>query len=61
MASSVWQLMILQSDGQVSSMSISEAQRRGYSLTTTAHRVVLRTQYKQPRAELITVGNHVGR
>ncbi|KAM8725264.1 uncharacterized protein AB9X84_002112 isoform 1-T1 [Acanthopagrus schlegelii] len=55
MASSVWQLMVLQSDGQVSSMSISEAQRQGYSLTTTAHRVVLRSQYKQPHAELIMV------
>ncbi|XP_073348720.1 uncharacterized protein [Pagrus major] len=54
-ASSVWQLMVLQSDGQVSSMSISEAQQQGYSLTTTAHRVVLRSQYKQPHAELIMV------
>lgn len=53
--------MVLQSDGQVSSMSISEAQQQGYSLTTTAHRVVLRSQYKQPRAELIMVGNHGGR
>lgn len=61
MASSVWQLMVLQSDGQVSSMSISEAQRQGYSLTTTAHRVVLRSQYKQPHAELIMVGKHGGR
>ncbi|XP_074472429.1 uncharacterized protein LOC141756521 isoform X1 [Sebastes fasciatus] len=54
-ASSVWQLMLLQSDGQVSSMSISEAQRQGYSLTTTARRVVLRSQYKQPHAELTMV------
>lgn len=53
--------MVLQSDGQVSSMSISEAQQQGYSLTTTAHRVVLRSQYKQPHAELIMVGNHGGR
>ncbi len=53
--------MILQSDGQVSSMSIREAQRWGYSLTTTAQRVVLRSRYKQPHAELTMVGNHVGR
>ncbi|XP_031170876.1 uncharacterized protein LOC116061107 isoform X1 [Sander lucioperca] len=55
MASSVWQLMFLQSDGQVSSMSISEAQRGGYSLTTGAQRVALRSQYKQPHAQLTTV------
>lgn len=60
-ASSVWQLMFLQSDGQVSSMSISEAQNRGYSLTTTAQRVVLRSSYKQSHAQVITVGNHVHR
>ncbi|KAM6992351.1 uncharacterized protein LKV04_008406 [Tautogolabrus adspersus] len=54
-ASSVWQLMILKSDGQVSSMSISEAQRRGFSLTTTAQRIVLRSQYKQPHSELTTM------
>ncbi|GLD72007.1 uncharacterized protein AKAME5_002333100 [Lates japonicus] len=54
-ASSVWQLMFLQSDGQVSSMSISEAQTRGYSLTTTAQRVVLRSSYKQSHAQVITV------
>ncbi|XP_028460758.1 uncharacterized protein LOC114573059 isoform X1 [Perca flavescens] len=54
-ASSVWQLMFLQSDGQVSSMSISEAQQWGYSLMVGAQRVVLRSQYKQPHAELTTV------
>ncbi|XP_033505059.1 uncharacterized protein LOC117271076 [Epinephelus lanceolatus] len=54
-ASSVWQLMFLQRDGQASSMSISEAQGWGYSLTTTARRVVLRSQYKPPHAELIMV------
>uniref|UniRef100_A0A8C4E9V1 ZP domain-containing protein n=1 Tax=Dicentrarchus labrax TaxID=13489 RepID=A0A8C4E9V1_DICLA len=59
-ASSVWQLMILQSDGPVSSMSISEAQRWGYGLSTSAQRVVLRSQYKQPHTELTMVGNHVG-
>ncbi|XP_034722217.1 uncharacterized protein LOC117941262 [Etheostoma cragini] len=55
MASSVWQLMFLQSDGRVSSMSISEAQRGGYSLTVGAQRVALRSRYKQPHAELRTV------
>ncbi|XP_032364390.1 uncharacterized protein LOC116678758 [Etheostoma spectabile] len=54
-ASSVWQLMFLQSDGRVSSMSISEAQRGGYSLVAGAQRVALRSPYKQPHAELSTV------
>ena len=60
-ATSVWQLMILHNDGQVSSMSISEAQRQGYSLTTTARRMVLRSRYKQPHAKLTMVGNHACR
>ncbi|XP_018542326.1 uncharacterized protein LOC108890048 isoform X2 [Lates calcarifer] len=51
----VWQAALSQSDGQVSSMSISEAQNRGYSLTTTAQRVVLRSSYKQSHAQVITV------
>ncbi|XP_027131985.1 uncharacterized protein LOC104934442 isoform X2 [Larimichthys crocea] len=55
MASLVWQLMILQRDGQVSSLSVSEAQRQGFSLTTTAQRVVLRSQYKQLYTELTMV------
>ncbi|XP_034555238.1 uncharacterized protein LOC117824015 isoform X3 [Notolabrus celidotus] len=54
-ASSAWQLMILKSDGQVSSMSISEAQRQGFSLSTSAQRIVLRSGYKQPHAELTMV------
>ncbi|XP_019964962.2 uncharacterized protein [Paralichthys olivaceus] len=54
-ASSVWQLMFLQSDGHVSPMSISEAQTQGYSLTTTSHRVVLRSQYKQRHAKVVMV------
>ncbi|XP_071323697.1 uncharacterized protein [Trachinotus anak] len=54
-AGSIWQLIFLQSDGQVSSLSISEAQTQGYSLTTTAQRVVLRSQYKQPYAKVIMV------
>lgn len=60
-ASSVWQLMFLQSDGRVSFMPIGEAQNLGYSLATSAHRVVLRTTYKQPHAEVVTVGKHVSR
>lgn len=55
----MWQLMFLQSDGRVSFMSIGEAQKLGYSLATSAHRVVLRSTYKQPHAEVITVGKHV--
>uniref|UniRef100_A0A3Q3XC92 ZP domain-containing protein n=1 Tax=Mola mola TaxID=94237 RepID=A0A3Q3XC92_MOLML len=51
-ASSVWQLMFLHSDGQVSSMSISEAQKLGYSLAASPQRVVLRSWYKQPQAEV---------
>ncbi|KAM4522085.1 uncharacterized protein PAE49_001928 isoform 2-T4 [Odontesthes bonariensis] len=47
-----WQLMFLQSDGQPSSMSIPEAQRWGYRLTATTKRVVLRSPYKQPHAEV---------
>lgn len=57
-ATSVWQLMFLQSGGHVSSMSVSEAQTMGYSLTTTAHRVVLRSQYKQQHAKVLMVSNH---
>uniref|UniRef100_A0A3B4WDW6 Uncharacterized LOC111645961 n=1 Tax=Seriola lalandi dorsalis TaxID=1841481 RepID=A0A3B4WDW6_SERLL len=54
-AGTAWQLMFLQSDGQVSSMSISEAQTQGYSLTTTTQRMVLRSQYKQLHAKVIMV------
>lgn len=57
----MWQLLFLQSDGQVSSMSITEAQRLGYSLTSSAQRVVLRSLYKQPHAEVAMVGKHVGK
>ena len=53
--------MFLQSDGQASTLSISEAQAQGYSLTTTAQRVVLRSKYKQLHAKVIVVGNHVGK
>jgi len=61
MANPAWQLMFLQSDGQVSYMSVSEAQRWGYSLTSTAQRSVLRARYKRPQAEMTMVGNSVGR
>ncbi|CAB1452268.1 unnamed protein product [Pleuronectes platessa] len=54
-ASSVWQLMFLQRDGRVSSMSISEAETQGYGLTTTSQRVVLRSQYRQQQASLVMV------
>lgn len=60
-ASFVWQLMFLQSDGRVSFMPISEAQKLGYNLATSTHRVVLRSPYKQPHAEVVTVGKHVSR
>ncbi|KAM6915063.1 uncharacterized protein FYW49_009952 [Xenentodon cancila] len=50
-----WQLMFLQSDGRASSMSIPEAQRWGYSLTASTNRVVLRSPYRQPHAEVSTV------
>ncbi|TNN44788.1 hypothetical protein EYF80_045037 [Liparis tanakae] len=55
MANPAWQLMFLQSDGQVSYMSVSEAQRWGYSLTSTAQRSVLRSRYKRPQAEMTMV------
>ncbi|XP_041831388.1 uncharacterized protein LOC121633429 isoform X2 [Melanotaenia boesemani] len=54
-ASLAWQLMFLKSDGQVSSMSIPEAQKWGYSLTVTTKRVVLRSPYNQPHAEVMMV------
>lgn len=52
MASSVWQLMFLRGDEEVYSMSVSEAEKLGYSLTASAQRLVLRAQYKQPQAEI---------
>ncbi|XP_013878075.1 uncharacterized protein LOC106527668 isoform X2 [Austrofundulus limnaeus] len=55
MASLTWQLMFLQNDGQISFMSVPDAQKRGYSLTATAHRVVFRSPYKQPHAEVMMV------
>nr|XP_043904737.1 uncharacterized protein LOC122783871 isoform X2 [Solea senegalensis] len=55
MATPTWQLLFLQRHGQMSSMSISEAQTRGYSLTTTDHRVVLRSRYKQQHANVMMV------
>lgn len=58
MASSVWQLMFLHGDGQVYSLSVSEAMNLGYSLKASAQRVVLRAQYKQPQAEVKMVSEH---
>ncbi|XP_061757422.1 uncharacterized protein LOC133553344 isoform X2 [Nerophis ophidion] len=53
--SSASQLMFLQGDGQLTSMSIMEAASRGYSLTLTAKRAVLRSPYKTAEAQLVTV------
>ncbi|XP_047242995.1 uncharacterized protein LOC124881473 isoform X3 [Girardinichthys multiradiatus] len=54
-ASLSWQLMFLQSDGQTTSMSIPEAQRWGYSMMATSQRVILRSPFKQPYAEVTMV------
>lgn len=58
MATSVWQLMFLHGDDQVYSLSVSEAENLGYSLTASAHRLVLRAKYKQPQAEVKLVSEH---
>ncbi|XP_075872619.1 uncharacterized protein LOC142882039 [Nelusetta ayraudi] len=50
-----WQLMFLRSDGKVSFVSSSDAQRQGYSLVTSAQRAVLRSQYKQQQAEVLEI------
>lgn len=55
-AGPAWQLMFLGSDGEVSLMSMSDAQRRDYSLVTSAQRVVLRSKYQQQQAEVLEVG-----
>lgn len=57
-ASLAWQLMFLQNDGQTFSMSVQEAEKWGYSLTATTHRVVFRSSYKQPHTEVTMVGIH---
>ncbi|XP_029985022.1 uncharacterized protein LOC115415555 [Sphaeramia orbicularis] len=54
-ASSIYQLMFLQSDGQVNLVSIDEAEKQGYSLSSSANRVVLRSQHRGPHTELQTV------
>ncbi|XP_024146198.1 uncharacterized protein LOC112157602 isoform X2 [Oryzias melastigma] len=54
-ASFAWQLMFLQEDGRFPSMSPVEAQRWGYSLTASTHRLVLRAPYKRPHATLTKV------
>ncbi|MED6268125.1 hypothetical protein CHARACLAT_019043 [Characodon lateralis] len=54
-ASLSWQLMFLQSDGQTTSMSIPEAQRWGYSMMATSQRVILRSPFRQPHAEVTMV------
>ncbi|XP_061785881.1 uncharacterized protein [Nerophis lumbriciformis] len=55
MVSSASELMFLQGDGQLTSMSIMESMSRGYSLTLTAKRAVLRSPYKAAEAQLVTV------
>ncbi|XP_011490423.1 uncharacterized protein LOC105357248 isoform X3 [Oryzias latipes] len=54
-ASFAWQLMFLQEDGRFPSMSPLEAQRWGYSLTASTHRLVLRAPYQRPHAVLTKV------
>lgn len=56
MARSAWQLMFLGSDGEVSFMSVGDAQRQGFTLLTSTKRVVLRSQYQQKQAEVLQVG-----
>lgn len=48
--------MFLRSDGEVSFMSVGDAQRQGYSLVTSAQRMVLRSKYQQQQAEVLQVG-----
>lgn len=50
--------MFLNGDGQVYSLSVSDAVNMGYSLKASAQRVVLRAQYKQPQAEVKMVSEH---
>lgn len=59
MATSVWQLMFLHGDGQVSSLSVGEANGLGYSVKASAQRVVLRARYKLPQAEVKMVSQHM--
>ncbi|XP_077366418.1 uncharacterized protein LOC144010140 [Festucalex cinctus] len=54
-ASAASQLMFLQADGQLTPVSITEAESRGYSLTLTAQRAVLRAPYEVSDAQLIKV------
>uniref|UniRef100_A0A8C6KQC7 Uncharacterized LOC107377945 n=1 Tax=Nothobranchius furzeri TaxID=105023 RepID=A0A8C6KQC7_NOTFU len=54
-ASLAWQLMFLQSNGQTIAMSVPEAQTWGYTLVSTTQRVVLRSPYKQPHADVTMV------
>ncbi|XP_054618110.1 uncharacterized protein LOC129172433 isoform X2 [Dunckerocampus dactyliophorus] len=54
-ASSAHQLMFLQRDGQLTPMSVMEAESSGYSLILTAKRAVLRSPYNSAKAQLITL------
>ncbi|XP_037100225.1 uncharacterized protein LOC119117805 [Syngnathus acus] len=49
------QLMFLEADGHLTSLSIAEAESRGYTLSLTAKRAVLRAPYKTAKAQLIQV------
>uniref|UniRef100_A0A3P8WR90 ZP domain-containing protein n=1 Tax=Cynoglossus semilaevis TaxID=244447 RepID=A0A3P8WR90_CYNSE len=50
-----WQLMFLQGDGHKTFMSIQEAESLGYIVTSSAHRVVLRTDQRSPHAKVMMV------
>uniref|UniRef100_A0A667X8S8 Uncharacterized protein n=1 Tax=Myripristis murdjan TaxID=586833 RepID=A0A667X8S8_9TELE len=54
-ATSTWQLMFLQDGGQAVAMSVTEAQSLGYSVMVTSRRVVLRSPYRQPHSQELTV------
>ncbi|KAM9778957.1 uncharacterized protein ACBT44_000561 isoform 2-T2 [Syngnathus typhle] len=49
------QLMFLEADGHLTSLSMAEAESRGYTLSLTAKRAVLRAPYKTAKAQLIQV------
>ncbi|XP_028296534.1 uncharacterized protein LOC114458327 [Gouania willdenowi] len=54
--SSSYQLMFLRSDLQVLFMSLTEGQRRGFTLSITNQRTVFRSVYSQPQAKVEEVG-----
>lgn len=56
MTSASWLLSFLK-DGQVTSMSVGEAEQQGFSLTAGARRVVLRSGYRPALGQLLEVGD----